>query len=1418
MASHLPTQLLLKSIQTIELFKGSDDQDPTTWLQSIDELFDAIKISKADRRLFLPMYFGEDVKKWFRSENHNEDYDEFKKDFITTFTSSVQQLQIATKLMNRRQGADESVQAYHFDMLAMCARYNPTMTEDEKILYLVRGLKPSIQQHVILNNPKTCQDLFEHAKRTEAATKMSQPVLPSPPSQADIDETTAALRQTSINNTHRQVRSNNENKRYSSYPRWNQYGYTNSTYRKPRNQGSQLSFKLIRVPQDGSVTRTPPNPSQLIYIPISIDSIDARAMVDTGSTISAINQDYFRKLNHNYTVYSSTTSCKTANNTQLSTIGRVVLPITINNIQVPINVFIIENLCTELLLGNDFCNLFKARIDSHKRTLSIKTEHQYTKVSFLNPSNKSQVCNINTLYDITIPPLSGRVVIASTSAPWSTAIFTPSSKILNRQMIIAPHALVSIDNSQTTLTLMTPSPSTQTIKKGTKLGFVSYCSDSSCHYIQPLTVHDHQSISTIATDMSSTKTSTVTHIPNMISHLPQYQQKQILPILQKYQSVFDTTAPSLMKTNNVHHRIPVQPHHQPIQSYPYRKSVKETTIINEQVTEMLDSHIIRPSTSPWSSPVVIIKKKDGSPRFCVDYRRLNLITERDVYPLPRIDDILDKLAGSRYFTTFDLKAGYWQIPIAEEDKKKTAFITTDGLYEFNVLPFGLSNAPATFQRTINSVLGSLRWDITLVYLDDTIVYSPSFDQHIQHLDQVLCALHKANVKLNSKKCSLARKQLDYLGFRITQDGIKPTTANVKKTIDFPIPTTAKAAYSFVQMAQFYRRFIKDFASIAAPLNRFKIKNAKFLWTTECQRSFDILKQKLSQYPLLAFFDGQSPLKLKINTDASNAGIGGVLHQVTADGHLQPIQYLSRSLSKQEQKYSVIEKECLAMVWCISKLRPYLYGRDFTLITDHHPLCWLNKQSSKNGRLDRWSLQLQEYTFNIKYTSGSSNCVADCLSRYPTETPDNLVDEQQQLMHGQLGHEIMAILPTFDSSKIKEEQRQDTFIHSLYEEVLRGKYKQSYSIEKEVLFKIIHRPGNITLTVPYIPPSMINPLLEAYHDNPTAGHLGIHKTWHKIRDRYFWPGMYNQIKKYISSCTQCNHFKTSRTKAVGKLQPIEPPNGVLDMMGLDFVGPIPSSSSGNKYILVCTDYLSRYAITQATKNCTAETAAKFLVEQVILRFGVPRQLLTDRGSHFMSHVFEAIASRCGINHITTTTYHPQCNGLTERFNSTLVDSMGTYVNQQQSDWDCYLPFVTFAYNTAKQATIQMEPFKLMYGRDAILPFDVNSSISNLPVASDYYNQLIRFLQQAKSTAWYRIKQQQDIYKRTYDTGRKDLSPLQPNQLVFLKQMMPKHLKKFSPKYYGPFAVLRQIGRLNYLVKHVNDGHVEKVHVSRIRLIN
>ncbi|CAF1042195.1 unnamed protein product, partial [Didymodactylos carnosus] len=475
------------------------------------------------------------------------------------------------------------------------------------------------------------------------------------------------------------------------------------------------------------------------------------------------------------------------------------LQILINNIRTTINAFVIDDLCTDVLLGSDYWDKYHVDISYYFKNLTIRSQHQQTRVKFEEHLNNRQIYYIKTLQDVMIPPLSAKIIQAITTAPQvTTAMFTPSSRVMNKQHVVAPHALLMINHNITAISLLNTTKSAKTIVKGTNLGTIEQQEDHRCCYVNPYrqikqqptsSPHyqpAHHCVSSVTSSgVGQKSTSSVTStIAQLVSHLPTQQRQQLEPVLLKHSAVFDTSKITTINNNNVEHRIPVQPRHQPIQSYPYRKAAKETQIINEQVKEMLENHIIRPSTN---------------------YRKLNLITERDVYPLPRIDDIIDKLSDSNYFSTLDLKAGYWQISVAEGDKKKTAFVTTNGLYEFNVLPFGLSNAPSTFQRVINSVLGTLRWDIALVYLDDIIVYSPTFEKHVKHMDMVLTALEKANVKLNSVKCTLARKELDYLGYRITRAGIKPTSSNVNKTLDFPVPSTAKAAYSFVQMAQFYRR-------------------------------------------------------------------------------------------------------------------------------------------------------------------------------------------------------------------------------------------------------------------------------------------------------------------------------------------------------------------------------------------------------------------------------------------------------------------------------------------------------------------------------------------------------------------------------------------------------------------------------------
>ena len=450
--------------------------------------------------------------------------------------------------------------------------------------------------------------------------------------------------------------------------------------------------------------------------------------------------------------------------------------------------------------------------------------------------------------------------------------------------------------------------------------------------------------------------------------------KKLEKLLSNYSELFSDT-PSIAKTS-IQHEIDVQDHN-PIHSIPYRISKTENDNQKVEIERMLEDKVIRPSKSSWSSPVVLIPKKDGTKRFCVDYRKLNSITRKDLYPLPRIDDILDSLGKSKIFSTLDLRSGYWQLPVVEKDKEKTAFISKHGLFEFNVMPFGLCNAPATFQRAMDQTLKSLIGNCVYVYLDDVIIYSNSLEQHYKDLEKVFQILDSCNFKIKLSKCDFAKEKLRYLGHIISVNGIQPDPEKIKSVQDFPEPRNIKQLQRFLGLCNYYRRYIEKFSVIADPLYHLLRKNNTFNFNQVCRNSFNILKDKLISSPILSYPD--SDLEFYLNTDASTTGLGAILSQKQNNKEVV-IQYLSRTLNSAERKYSTSERECLATVWAVKSLRPYLLGSKFTIITDHSALQWLYRQKDPTGKLGRWSLILQSYTFTIQHRPCTQMRHADVLSR------------------------------------------------------------------------------------------------------------------------------------------------------------------------------------------------------------------------------------------------------------------------------------------------------------------------------------------------------------------------------------------------------------------------------------------------------
>ena len=421
----------------------------------------------------------------------------------------------------------------------------------------------------------------------------------------------------------------------------------------------------------------------------------------------------------------------------------------------------------------------------------------------------------------------------------------------------------------------------------------------------------------------------------------------------------------------------------PVRQPQYRIPQAYREAVLKELQEMEENGVIEPSCSEWASPIVVAKKKDGSIRLCIDYRKLNAATPMDAYPMPRVDELLDKIGGAKFISTLDLARGYWQVPVAEKDRAKTAFITPNGLYQFRVMPFGLNGAPATFQRMMDRVVRGLE-SFTADYIDDIAIFSDTWENHLCHIREVLLRLRDSNLTAKLKKCQFGKEECVFLGYVVGNGHVKPDPEKIRSVKEYPVPLTKKQVRTFLGITGYYCRFIESYATLAVPLTDLTKKNLpdRVTWTPECESAFSTLKRVLCSSPILDNPDFGKDFILQ--RDASDRGVGAVLSQVGEDGIERPVAYFSRKLLPRETRYSTIEKECLAIKLGVEAFRVYLLGREFLVQTDHRSLTWLDKLKDKNSRLARWSLVLQQYTFRVIHRAGSANGNADALSRSGNE--------------------------------------------------------------------------------------------------------------------------------------------------------------------------------------------------------------------------------------------------------------------------------------------------------------------------------------------------------------------------------------------------------------------------------------------------
>ena len=582
----------------------------------------------------------------------------------------------------------------------------------------------------------------------------------------------------------------------------------------------------------------------------------------------------------------------------------------------------------------------------------------------------------------------------------------------------------------------------------------------------------------------------------------------------------------------------------------------------------------------------MVKKRDGTWRLCIDYQKLNAVTDQDAYPLPRIDETIDSLTGSTYFTTLDLAAGYWQVGIEECDKEKTAFFTRRGHFEFNVMPFGLTNAPATFQHLMECVLAGLTGEQCLIYLDDIIVFSSTFDEHLQRLANVFAALRGAGLKLKPSKCFFAQKEVHYLGHVISTAGVSPDPAKTEVVSSYPIPTDLKQLRQFFGLANYYRRFVPDYFKIAEPLHKLLRKGATYNWNTACHKAFTELKHRLVTPPVLTYPDFKLPFLLY--TDASDFALGAVLSQIQ-DGKERVVSYWNRQLTKPERGYSTTQREALAAVSAVKEFYPYLYGSSFKLITDHNPLTSLKGLKDIGGRLTRWMLFLQQFNFQFEYKPGKCLDNVDTLSRITSIIPKSSTTFES-ISKAQLKDDQLQLAPIVkalsDGTSFPSKVAPGLCQAFLRNGVLYRQFRQSSM-----------SPMTAQLVVPN---SMKDVVLNQLHDQ--AGHLGVHKTTEKVKERFYWPGYEQDIENWVHACQPCQ--KRNPPQPVPKA-----PMGIIrthhpvQKISWDIMGPLPVSSKGHKYILVITDMFSKWVEAFPLRVTDSETLAKVLVDEIVCRYGV-----------------------------------------------------------------------------------------------------------------------------------------------------------------------------------------------------------------------
>ena len=1163
-----------------------------------------------------------------------------------------------------------------------------------------------------------------------------------------------------------------------------------------------------------------------------------RALVDTGADKTLLSRRVYNTLSNPPPLRRADINLESVTGTQLKIDGAIELSFVVAGLKLRYTFYVVPNLDRNAIIGRDFlkhfncriyCDLDKLRINGRyvdlvedaylqslirlKRSVKIKPQSALFCLGKLSSKFTSagcsqlQIAGIDQCYASKFPGIMLANTIAN-SASW-------------RKL-----PLVLINNTNQEISL----------RKGSVIGKADPVGQN-----QIAGVHEN-----IASIQKHKQEDGLSEFDSPLELRP-----MVAALLKNNEDLFAAKDSDLTFTDTVKFKIDTGDA-PPIKLRPYRIPLNNQPLVHKAVDEMLEAGIIRPSHSQYSFPVVIVDKKDGSKRFCIDFRALNKVTKIISWPLPLIDDVLSLLKGARYFTSLDMKSGYWQILVDEKDREKTAFsVPGRGLFECNCLPFGLINAPAVFQFLMSRVLEGLN-HFCQAYLDDILIFSATIEDHISHINQVFDRLRQHRLKLKLKKCSFFKKETKYLGFVILERGISPDPEKVKVMKNLPPPTNVREVRGAIGMLSYYRRYLPNFSEIASPLIDLTKRYAKFSWTPQCQRAFDYLKDSLSVIPLLYYPDPNKGYVLYV--DASDTCIGCCLAQPvdenSDDGaqenpyfkNEQPIYFLSHRLSKSQCKWPIIEKECFSMVYAIEHLSYYLTNSQFVIKTDCKPLKNLLNSDVKNRRVALWSLTIASYNCKIEYLPSGSNSVADLLSRvpkdpnFPSESGSSAGESLPEISDKtyEIGVLTSNQMPPGAHKRIKipeqdlldqprpgllgvdlqVEQASDPEVQEISKQIHSGRASKTflgkYITLNGILYYISDSDMSPRLRL-FVPEKLRKQILETYHDG--NGHMGIEKSWATAKIKYYWPNMYKEFLSYVSQCVPCKERSTA--SQARPLETTDVPPYPFAKVALDVAGPFELSWSKNQYLVSFICMFSGYPESFPTPDHKADTICHLLIDEILPRHGCPKQLLTDNAAEMTGETFENTLSALNIEHIKTTPYSPTSNGLIEKYNGTIKNIIAKYARDSPQSWDLYVNQALGAVRFSVNDSTGYSPHFLVYLNDPVLPLDNILRPRDKYLGEQSHLQMLERQHQVYRTVHHNLQKSRARQKKYANRGTRDVT-FSVGQAVYFKNLLKN--TKLAKRWLPYYRIISQLGNKTFLIRNQLTGQIKQAHSRQLQKAN